>query len=382
MKIRYNTIVYFMLSLVFVGAIISCTDDDELNGGKPRIRYVRLVDPNSSDSLLVAGYQNNMVAIIGENLGKTEQVWFNDKKAGLSPTYVTNSSILTTIPGDIPDQITNKMALVFSNGDTLFHDFEVAISEPVINSMKSEYVFAGDVATIRGNFFYEPVTVTFTGGVEGTVSTVDDDAAILQVVVPEGAEPGPITITTPFGETESDFWFRDNRNIFISSDPFTGWWNESFVVSAPEAGDPPSINGNYIRVKQNIGSWSWLEVAGGPPSAMGDISKNIPDEAIIKPSDYYLKFEVNTMKPFDNNVIKLNVGLSNDFYNDGYQWLPPYDTKGEWQTVVIPLETVMADFDTSVSADGYYARILFHGPGDLDADISFDNFRVVPKSLD
>ena len=371
-----------MLSLVFVSAIISCSDDDELNGGKPRIRYVRLVDPNSSDSLLVAGYQNNMVAIIGENLGKTEQVWFNDKKAGLSPTYVTNSSILTTIPGDIPDEITNKMALVFSNGDTLFHDFEVAISEPVISSMKSEYVFAGDVATIRGNFFYEPVTVTFTGGVEGTVSTVDDDAAILQVVVPDGAEPGPITITTPFGETESDFWFRDNRNIFISSDPFTGWWNESFVVYAPEAGDPPSINGNYIRVKQNIGSWSWLEVAGGPPSDMGDISKNIPDEAIIKPSDYYLKFEVNTMKPYDNNVIKLNVGLSNDFYNDGYQWLPPYDTKGEWQTVVIPLETVMADFDTSVSADGYYARILFHGAGDLDADISFDNFRVVPKSLD
>ena len=27
------------------------------------------------------------------------------------------------------------------------------------------------------------------------------------------------------------------------------------------------------------------------------------------------------------------------------------------------------------------AALLFHGPGDLDADICFDNFRVVPKVL-
>jgi hypothetical protein len=33
----------------------------------------------------------------------------------------------------------------------------------------------------------------------------------------------------------------------------------------------------------------------------------------------------------------------------------------------------------TVNPAGYWSRILFHGPGDLDADISFDNFRVVPK---
>src|SRR5690606_39440270 len=52
-----------------------------------------------------------------------------------------------------------------------------------------------------------------------------------------------------------------------------------------------------LRVKQVVADWSWLEVAGGPPDAMGDISKNIPDDAILKPQDYFLKFEVNTLKP-------------------------------------------------------------------------------------
>src|SRR5690606_13338694 len=134
-------------------------------------------------------------------------------------------------------------------------------------------------------------SVTFPGGVTGELEAVKDDE--IQVRVPAGAQPGQITIKTNFGETKSNFWFRDNRNIYISSDPFSGWWNESFVVTDPGPGDPPAINGNYIRVTKAIGSWSWIEVAGGPANAMGEISKNIPDEAILKPENYYLKFEVN-----------------------------------------------------------------------------------------
>ena len=114
--------------------------------------------------------------------------------------------------------------------------------------MDCEYVATGDVATINGDFFYKPLTVSFAGGVVGEVVSVEDK--IIKVRVPEGAQPGQVTVKTNFGETKSDFWFRDNRNIFISSDPYTGWWNESYVVKTPGAGDPPSINGNYIRVKK------------------------------------------------------------------------------------------------------------------------------------
>jgi hypothetical protein len=186
-----------------------------------------------------------------------------------------------------------------------------------------------------------------------------------------------------FGETKSDFWFRDNRNIFISSDPYSGWWNASFVVSNPGAGDPPSINGNYIRVKKAIAGWAWMEVAGGPPDAMGDISKNVPDEAVLKPADYNLKFELNTIKPYNGNVLKINVGLSNDFNGNEYRWLPPYDTKGQWQTVTIPFEDVAKSYGAplTISTKGYYTRVWFHGPGDLDCDMSFDNFRIVPKII-
>ena len=111
-------------------------------------------------------------------------------------------------------------------------------------------------------------------------------------------------------------------------------------------------------------------------------SKNIPDAAILKPEDYNLKFEVNTVKPYSSNLLKINVALLAED-NDAYKWNPPYDTKGQWQTVVIPFEEVVASYKVkpTVSSNGYWSRLLFHGPGDLDADISLDNFRVVPKVI-
>ncbi len=376
MKTTMKGWLMLLMAVAVVTVYTSCEKDN--NTGEPRIRYVRVTNPEASDSLLVGAGQGSLIAIIGENLQGASEIWFNDQRATVTPTYITATSILVRVPTQIPIDINNTLKIIFSNGFVLMHNFEVQISEPVVSGMVSEFVNEGDIATIRGDFFYEPLTVTFTGGVNGELVSVEDK--LIQVRVPAGAQPGPITVKTNFGETPSEFWFRDNRNIFISSDPFTGWWNASYVVTNPGAGDPPKINGNYIRFKKPIGAWSWNELAGGPASAMGAISKNVPDAAILKPSDYNLKFEVNTMKPYTSNMLKINVGLLAED-NDAYKWNPPYDTKGQWQTVIIPFEEVAASYKVPlvVSPNGYWARLLFHGPGDLDADISFDNFRVVPK---
>lgn len=374
--------IYRAICLVIGMLAVSCQKDDLPNGGEPVITFIRITDPESADSLLASAGQDRLIAIVGENLQDTREIWFNDQRASLTPSYITAKTILVTVPGHIPGEINNKMRIVFGNGKILEHDFEVKISEPLVTSMVCEYVPAGSIATIHGDFFYEPLTVSFTGGKPGTVVSVKDQE--IQVTVPEGAQPGPITVKTKFGETKSDLWFRDNRNIFISSDPFTGWWNASFVVSKPGPGDPPAINGNYIHVKKPIGGWQWTEVAGGPPDAMGAISKNIPDSAILKPADYVLKFEVNTVKPYNNNVLKITAGLAAGFNDSQYTWLPPYDTKGQWQTVAIPFQEIAASYEGAgsklvVSAKGYYTRLLFHGGGDLDCDMAFDNFRVVRK---
>lgn len=245
----------------------SCKKENLPNNGEPLIRYVRITSPESADSLLVGAYQSNLIAIVGENLQDAQEIWFNDQKAFLTPTYITSTTILVSVPAEIPKEISNILKIIFSNGKMLEHSFKVEVSEPVVSAMNSEYVLTGKVATIRGDYFYEPLTVTFTGDVQGELVSVEDK--VIKVIVPEGAAPGPVTVTTNFGVTPSNFWFRDNRNIFLSSDPFTGWWNASFVVETPGPDDPPAINGNYIRITKEIGEWSWVEVAGGDPMPWG-----------------------------------------------------------------------------------------------------------------
>jgi hypothetical protein len=367
-----------ILTVVFtLGSIVSsCKKDD--NSGEPVINYVRVTNPNSSDSLLVGAAQGKLIAIMGENLGGAVEMWFNDQKASLNPTYITNTTIIVNVPAQIPLSIDNKLKIKFKNGKELDYTFKVQISKPVVSSMVSEFVNTGDVATIRGNYFYAPLTVTFTGGATGQIESIKDQ--IIEVRVPAGAQPGPITVKSNFGETKSDFWFRDNRNIFISSDPYEGWWNAGYVVTNPGPNDPPKINGNYIRYTKFTAAWSWNELAGGPATAMPLQSKNIPDAAILKPEDYNLKFEINTIKPYNASTIRINVALNAED-NNAYQWQPPYDTKGKWQTVVIPFDQVVASYAVkpTINPNGYWTRLLIQGPGDLDADIAFDNFRVVPK---
>jgi len=373
-----------LIAILATGAALmfgSCNKEDVSSSGTPTIRYVRVTNPESSDSLLVGAGQGQLIAIMGENLQSTVAVWFNDQQSRLTPTYISSTSLLVSVPSQIPIEVTNKVKLIFKNGDSLLYDFEVQISEPLVNSMVSEFVNEGDIATIRGNYFYAPISVAFEGGVTGEIVSLKDNE--IQVRVPAGAQPGPITVKTNFGETKSDFWFRDIRNIFIGSDPFEGWNNSSLVVTNPGAGDPPKINGNYFRVNKFVGAWGWNELADGDAGSMPSYSKNIPDDAILHPEKYYLKFEVNTMKPYTNSMIIINAGGSKVQDTKGYKWAPPFDTKGLWNTVVIPYDEVVASYSEKpvVNPNGYWAMVLLQGPGDLDADMSFDNFRVVPKEL-
>jgi hypothetical protein len=386
----FNKIILVLLVTVgLTSTFLSCKKEN--SDGTPTVSYVRVTRPDASDSLLVGAGQGQLIAIVGNNLQNAVQVWFNDQQALLTPTYINNTSILVSVPSQIPATVNNKLKIVFKNGYVLLYDFQVQISKPVINSMVSEFVNEGDVAIINGNYFYAPLTVTFTGGVTGTI--VDRKDMQLQVRVPAGAQPGPITVKTNFGEVTSSFWFRDNRNHIIDADPVEGWWN-SYVVTNPDPskGDPAKISGNYYRFTKQVKAWVWdaPEVGGGPASSMPNHAKNIPDDAILNPGNYNVKFEVNTLKPYNKNRVILNVGLSAPLGvtdetqaqdNNGYIWQPPYDTKGQWQTVTIPYDVMVAGYAVKprVNPNGYWNRILVFGGDDFDADMCFDNLRVVPK---
>ena len=213
-----NKILLILLMTAGVLSVFNSCKKEE-SEGTPSIDYVRITRPESSDSLLVSAGQGQLIAIVGNNLKNAVEIWFNDQKAQLTPTYITNTSILVAVPSQIPLSVNNTMKIVFKNGYELKHNFTVDISEPLVSMMDLEYVKEGEVAVIRGDYFYAPLTVTFTGDVQGQVENLTDQE--IQVRVPAGALPGPVTVKTNFGETESEFWFRDNRNMLIHNYPWS-----------------------------------------------------------------------------------------------------------------------------------------------------------------
>jgi hypothetical protein len=386
MKSQIKYVLFLFVALVTMGAFTSCSEDDDLpNGGKPMISYIRVTRPEASDSLIIKAGQGQMIAIIGENLQGARELWVNDREAALQSTFVTNTSIITRVPSDIPTDITNKIRVVFANGEELMHDFTVDISAPMPTYMESEYVNAGEIATIRGSFFYDPVQVFFTGAngtkVEGEI--VDDLPNVLQVRVPAGAQPGPLTIKTNFGETESSFWFRDNRNIIADFDDtdFNGWWHGPQYIVSSDASIQP-ISGKFLRIdKENTGGWFEAWVGDGTIKTK---TKNIPQAAFADPGNYVLKFEINTVSPLSYNGARIHFGVGDPSGRDKttYIWSPNIDTKNKWQTVTIPFKDIYEANNKNgnvftYNQNGYAVSFHFVGPG-TKAQFAMDNLRVVP----
>ena len=107
-NIRYSFVA--LSGLLLAGGMMSCseTDADKDKGATPVIKYARMCDIETADSLVVSASLGTRLAFVGDNLGDVQQIWFNDQKAKLNPTMVTSHTIIVDIPNVIPGEVTNK----------------------------------------------------------------------------------------------------------------------------------------------------------------------------------------------------------------------------------------------------------------------------------
>ncbi|WP_017733937.1 glycan-binding surface protein [Nafulsella turpanensis] len=354
-----NTWLLIIPLLVLGSLMTACEKDDEemVMSGEPSISYVRVTDPAAADSLLVGAPLGDLIAIVGENLGSTKHLWFNDQKAALEPSYVTDRTILVNIPNKAPTEVTDVMTLVFANGDTLRYPFEVTIAPPLVLAMENEYAPIGTETTVTGDFFFEPVAITFTGGAEAEIIAMDQNAVTF--IVPEGAQTGPVSFTTAFGTTISNFHYKDQRNIILNYDDLTaeGSWRPGPIASED------GIDGNYLklggvlaaneRIEDNFESQFWGHTRYDVPT---NLVEGYPEDLVLKfearADDWYGSILNITWGPWDNAG---NQEVWSNLNGRGL-WRPwvehdaPFDTEGEWITVTIPLTEMI--YSHNQDADG------------------------------
>ncbi|HZV68705.1 MAG TPA: glycan-binding surface protein [Saprospiraceae bacterium] len=393
-------IFFFLFLAAGIVSISSCTDDDPvINQGKPIVHYIRSTDPTLSDSLLVGSFMGSLVAVVGDNLETTREMWFNDQRATLNPNYVTPTTILVSVPSTVPTAVTDKIRFVFADGTEMLYDFKVNVPAPVLNSIKCEYVPDGDVAVLRGDFFFVPTQVIFPGDLEGEIVSLTKTE--IQVKVPEGSSTGKITIKTNFGTVKSAFLFRDDRNIILDYDTKL---HETWTAPIGAGPEPPEVSGEYAYFKHvNDAAWMWTNELtmqywatrgrGNVPVATGNIN------------DLVFKFEVNVPEPWKAVRMEIFFGPYADDHGRDVpstvfaRWKPwkdgPYVTDG-WETISIPLTEFKYGKDDDDASEIGTRQIenlssltnlvmMMFGPGSSDGSpnpvyIAFDNLRIVPKS--
>lgn len=382
-----------VLASIITG-IVSCKKEEEKpNDGKPAVYYIRSTDPAVSDSLLVGTFMGSLIAIVGDNLADTKEVWFNDQQATLNPAYITDKTILVSVPSTVPSTVTNKIRFVFSDGSELLHDFSINIPAPVITGIKSEYVPDGETAILYGDFFFEP-KVIFPGDLQAEIVSLTKTE--VQVKVPAGSTPGNIVVKTNFGTAKSSFLFRDNRNILLDYD---GRNHETWTAPIVNAPVTPT-SGNYAYFKHNAdGAWLWtneLTMQYWAPRGRG----NVP-VATGNINDLVLKFEANV--PTEWKDVRMEIFFAPFVEDHGRdlpgtvfaRWKPwkdgPYKTDG-WVTISIPLTEFKYGRDDPDNNENGSTQInnlssltnitmMLFGPaeGPNPVQIAIDNVRIVQK---
>ena len=425
-------------------ALASCEQQPgkyEMADGVPEVRYVRPVNVDASDSLMTGAYMDNQICIVGENLRSIYELWFNDRKAILNTSFITDNTLIVTVPSELPGKVTNMMYMVTASRDTVKYEFNVLVPAPVLNSMSCEYTPAGESATIYGDYLLDdanqPLEIVFSGDVPVTEITEITKTAVT-FVIPEGAEEGSISVTTVNGTSSSAFHYLDSRGFLFDFDEggtglSNNGWHDRVILS-----DETSLTGKFVQLGDGStplpadGGWVdkyysfeyWPGVYDEPLTyPEGQNGMKLDD--LVDFSDYEnmtLKFELfipstnpwsagamqvifagtdkvtyskEDIKDVDGNTV---AGANNAYFNNNVlprgiyrPWTETgsFHTDDRWITVSLPISEFVYGKDGAVATGSltetdFSSLVIFVSGGGINGVectpiFKIDNIRVVPN---
>lgn len=417
MKKHFNSILILSMAACTVG-FTACKDEPdkyEIADGRPTVNYIRCLSSEvvgqqddedtkyTNGELVESAYPSSTLCLVGDNLRSIVEIYFNDLKANLNTSYISDNSLIVNVPGSVPSEVSDKMYLITNDKDTVAVDFKVIISAPTIVSMSCEYAPVGNTATIYGSYIIDdpntPLTVNFKNAagedLPATDVAVAADYSSVSFTVPEGAVEGPINVTSVYGTTKAPFQYCDTRGLMFDFDGATGLgnhgWHDRVITS-----DATSLTGNFVQLGDGTagldekagwddgnfsfeywcGSWDTPQnVTSGDGIALNNLvdftnwetmslkfEMYIPKASPWKSGALQIAFEGydrvtisgNAIDGWSGSVVGANAWVFNGENGQGnygralYRpWTETgsFDTNDEWITVTIPLTAFIYDKD-------------------------------------
>ena len=234
----------FLLGVFALAACDSIDYPDRFvqTSGVPTIDFIRYAD---KDVIITQASMEEVICIVGDNLTSVHDLYFNDQPAILNSSYMTAKTLVVTVPKTAPVEQTDKIYFYNKEGQSVSYDFKVLAPAPKIERMSNEWAAAGEKVTITGNYFIEPMTVQFPGAEATDISNVTGTS--FDVVVPEGAQPGKVKVTTASGTAQSIFMYKDTRGMLFNFDDDPHPTNHGWHAQKVET-DDTALDGNFLRL--------------------------------------------------------------------------------------------------------------------------------------
>ncbi|MEB2775450.1 glycan-binding surface protein [Algoriphagus sp. D3-2-R+10] len=400
-------------SLLMVILLGACKEEDEINVGPPTIERVRNTDPSTADSAFTSATLGSTLAILGNNLLGTQQVYLNDYPLGVNTAYVTNNSVIVTVGDSVPTVATdpnvpNTLRLVNKAGEAII-EFNTLPPAPQVTQVKNQYVKSGDELTLFGRYFYFIDTVYFPGEDVYVTSGFETNAAgsSLKVTVPENLDFSggqSIRVVSKSGGSAT------NRNTQIYADkgmiadfdtngvlewPWNWGWGLSGDMIQPSQPGISSLDGSFGGMNQafpanygwnndklvNLANWNGVQIfpegEGYEPSAPA--------------ANFDIRFEVAINSTVSIEGLLMQIWYPDANGNELSYNIPMSDfiktTDGSWYTLSTNMtrltngSTRLNTYGDFLQGDGFAKQlrlvVMNSTSNDIQAVIGIDNIRVI-----
>ena len=364
---------------------VSCEDQPDAfvpAEGVPSVDFIRYAD---RDIVITQAFMQEAVCLVGNNLRSINQLWFNDQEAVLNTSYITDNTLVVSVPKTKATVRTDKIYMITAAKDTVTYDFVVLAPAPVVKAMSNEYAKEGEEVTITGQYFISPITIEFQGAVIEEADMKLSETAVT-FKIPAGTQPGVVKVTTASGTTKAPFQYRDPRGLITNFDGGTdvvpqGW---NFKGEYKSEG---GVDGNYVELKSaNVldesGAWNedykidfWCGNWNGDPMSVTS-GPGTPICYVVDFTDFKnmaLKFEICIPKsnPWSSGAMQLIFASADKAANDSWQnntfvhssasdpagldlcrglWRPweatgEFHTDDKWITVTVPFSEFIYNSD-------------------------------------